>query len=250
MVWSTLDEARVEAAACLKCRLAKDRTQVVWLDGNPRSDLMFIGEAPGFHEDRLGKPFVGAAGKLLDSMLASIGLDRTKCVICNVIKCRPPGNRDPQPDEIEMCSPYLKAQIEFIKPRVIVTLGNFATRYILQRQVSISRVRGAVFPAFGAKVIPTFHPASALHSGGEGSPAWAAIRSDFQLIAKLLAAPRPDEARPAAPPSRPKPFDRRPQPVDRGPLPAASQPGPAERPTEPAAAPAPPEQLVEQGSLF
>jgi uracil-DNA glycosylase family 4 len=216
MAWSTLDEVKAEAVACVKCRLAKGRTQVVWLDGNPDSDLMFVGEAPGFHEDRLGKPFVGAAGKLLDAMLAGIGLDRSKCVICNVLKCRPPGNRDPQPDEIESCSPYLRAQIELISPKVIVTLGNFATRYILQRQVSISRVRGGVFSAFGAKVIPTFHPASALHSGGEGSPAWAAIRSDFQVVSRHLAAP--------------KPVERKPEPA-------------------PAAAPVA-EPLVEQGSLF
>lgn len=152
------------------------------MDGNPEADLMFVGEAPGFYEDRQGKPFVGAAGKLLDSMLATIGLDRSGCVICNVIKCRPPGNRDPQPDEIDSCTPYLKAQIDFIKPKVIVTLGNFATRFMLQRQVSISRVRGQLFEAFGATVIPTFHPASALHSGGEGSPAWKAIRADFDVI--------------------------------------------------------------------
>lgn len=190
MGWQTLEETRVEAAACTKCRLATGRTQVVWLDGNVDSDLMFVGEAPGFHEDRQGKPFVGAAGKLLDSMLAAIDLDRSKCVICNVIKCRPPGNRNPQPDEIESCTPYLKAQIDFIKPKVIVTLGNFATRFMLERQVSISRVRGQKFEAFGATVIPTFHPASALHSGGVGSPAWTAIRSDFDVIKAQLDAKR------------------------------------------------------------
>jgi len=206
LAFTTLDEARVEALGCVKCRLAKGRTQVVWLDGNPASDLMFVGEAPGFHEDRQGKPFVGAAGKLLDGMLASIGLDRTRCVICNVIKCRPPGNRDPQPDEIETCSPYLRAQIDFIKPTVIVTLGNFATRYILQRQVSISRVRGGVFQAFGAKVIPTFHPASALHSGGEGSPAWEAIRSDFDLIGKQLSASKSVEPAPEPAPAAKAPL--------------------------------------------
>lgn len=182
MGWQTLEEAQTEALGCKKCRLAAGRTQVVWMDGSPDADLMFIGEAPGFHEDRQGKPFVGAAGKLLDSMVEAIGLSRSDCVICNVIKCRPPGNRDPQPDEIASCTPYLKAQIEFIQPQVIVTLGNFATRFTLERQVSISRVRGQIFEAFGTTVIPTFHPASALHSGGEGSPAWKAIRSDFDVI--------------------------------------------------------------------
>ncbi|MEX2586949.1 MAG: uracil-DNA glycosylase [Actinomycetota bacterium] len=197
MAWQTLEAARVEAASCTKCGLASGRTQVVWLDGSTDSDLMFVGEAPGFHEDRQGKPFVGAAGKLLDSMLEAIGLDRSKCVICNVIKCRPPGNRNPEPDEIESCTPYLKAQIDFIKPKVIVTLGNFATRFMLERPVSISRVRGQRFEAFGATVIPTFHPASALHSGGVGSPAWTAIRADFDVIKAQLEADRAADPAPA-----------------------------------------------------
>jgi uracil-DNA glycosylase len=199
LVWQTLDEAKVEALGCTRCRLAAGRTQVVWLDGNPESDLMFVGEAPGMNEDKLGRPFVGAAGKLLDQLLGSIGLDRSNCVICNVIKCRPPGNRNPEPDEIATCSPYLRAQIEFIKPAVIVTLGNFATRFMLERQVSITRVRGQIFKAFGAKVIPTLHPAAALHSGGVGSAQFALIRSDFDLISAELA-----KARPAPPPPAPE----------------------------------------------
>lgn len=197
-MWQTLDEVRVEAAGCTRCRLAAGRTQVVWMDGNPESDLMFVGEAPGMNEDKLGRPFVGAAGKLLDQLLDSIGLDRSKCVICNVIKCRPPGNRNPEPDEIATCSPYLKAQIDFIKPTVIVTLGNFATRYILERQLSITRVRGQIFSAFGAKVIPTLHPAAALHSGGVGSPQFTLIRSDFNLISSELAKARPTPPAPAS----------------------------------------------------
>jgi uracil-DNA glycosylase family 4 len=199
VVWETLDEAKVEALGCTRCRLAATRTQVVWLDGNPDSDLMFVGEAPGMNEDKIGRPFVGAAGKLLDQLLDSIGLDRGKCVICNVIKCRPPGNRNPEPDEIATCTPYLKAQIEFIKPTVIVTLGNFATRFILERQVSITRARGQIFRAFGAKVIPTFHPAAALHSGGATSPQFALLRSDFKLISSELAKGN----RPPAPPRVP-----------------------------------------------
>lgn len=191
MVWKTLDEARIEASGCTRCRLAEGRTQVVWLDGNPDSDLMFVGEAPGFNEDKLGKPFVGAAGKLLDQLLESIGLDRSGCVICNVIKCRPPANRNPEADEIATCSPYLRAQIEFIKPKVIVTLGNFATRFMLDRQLSITRVRGQIFKAFGAKIIPTLHPAAALHSGGVGSPQFALIRSDFDLIKAELSKGNP-----------------------------------------------------------
>ena len=171
---------------CTKCRLAAGRTQVVWMDGNPDSDLMFIGEAPGFHEDKQGLPFVGAAGKLLDSMLEEIGLSRASCTICNVIKCRPPGNRDPLPDEIEACNPYLEAQIHFIRPRVIVTLGNFATRFVLKKQISISRVRGQRFEEFGAAVVPTFHPAAVLHGGGIGSKAMEGLRQDFGLIRSIL----------------------------------------------------------------
>ena len=231
MVWQTLDEAKAEASGCTRCRLASGRTQVVWMDGNPRSDLMFVGEAPGFHEDRLGRPFVGAAGKLLDTLLESIGLDRTGCVICNVIKCRPPGNRNPEPDEIATCSPYLRAQIEFIRPTVIVTLGNFATRFMLERQVSITRVRGQVFKAFEAKVIPTLHPAAALHSGGMGSPQYRLLREDFDLIKRELAKGRTPVGAPRTPVSSP------------------SVPRPA---TPAAAAPHPPavETLLEQGSLF
>jgi DNA polymerase len=151
-----------------------------------------VGEAPGFHEDRQGLPFVGAAGQLLDTMLGSIGLDRSRCTICNVIKCRPPGNRDPMPDEIEACRPFLEAQLRFIKPRVIVTLGNFATRFVLAKQVSISRVRGQRFEINGLTVIPTFHPAAVLHGGGNASPAFKALQDDFRLISSVLAEPVPE----------------------------------------------------------
>jgi DNA polymerase len=210
VTWQTLAEARDEALGCTRCRLAGGRTQVVWMDGNPDAALMFVGEAPGFHEDRQGLPFVGAAGQLLDTMLRSIGLDRSQCTICNVIKCRPPGNRDPMPDEIESCRPFLEAQLRFIRPRVIVTLGNFATRFILAKQVSISRVRGQRFEielpprqpgqeegqARGrgplATVIPTFHPAAVLHGGGNASPQFNALQEDFRLIASVLAEPLPE----------------------------------------------------------
>jgi uracil-DNA glycosylase len=195
VVWRTLEEARVEALECTKCRLAGGRTQVVWMDGSPTADLLFVGEAPGFHEDRQGRPFVGAAGQVLDTMLASIGLDRTTCAIANVIKCRPPGNRDPMPDEIEACRPFLEAQIRFMAPAVIVTLGNFATRFVLARQVSISRVRGQRFHFLGATVIPTFHPAAVLHGGGQASPQMQALKSDFALIRQVL-----DERKAAAAP--------------------------------------------------
>lgn len=197
MSWETLEQAKQEALGCTKCRLSEDRTQVVWMDGNPEADLMFIGEGPGYHEDQQGLPFVGAAGKLLDELLAEVGLDRDQCSICNVIKCRPPNNRDPQPDEIETCRPYLEAQLKFISPKVIVTLGNFATKFILETRRGITGLRGQRFEAFGAVVIPTFHPAAALHGGGAKGKTAQVIREDFELVASVLAElpePKPEPA--------------------------------------------------------
>ncbi len=187
----TLEEAAGEAATCTRCRLAAGRTQVVYGVGSPRADLMFIGEAPGYHEDRQGEPFVGAAGQLLTRLLEGIGLRREDVYICNVLKCRPPGNRDPYPDEVEACTPWLEEQIRLVDPRVIATLGNFATRYVLGRPTSISRVRGQRFPWRGRLVIPTFHPAAVLHGGGEASSQMAALRADFQAIREALAEASP-----------------------------------------------------------
>jgi uracil-DNA glycosylase family 4 len=183
----TLDEAALEASTCTKCRLSEGRTQVVYGVGDPNADLMFIGEAPGFHEDKQGEPFVGAAGQLLNRMLAEVEIPRERVYINNVILCRPPGNRDPLPDEIEACTPWLTERIEIIDPSVIVTLGNWATRFVLGPQVSISRVRGQRFPWNGRTVIPTFHPAAILHGGGESSNQMAALRADFQLMKAALA---------------------------------------------------------------
>jgi uracil-DNA glycosylase len=182
----TLQEIQTTAASCTKCRLASGRTQVVFGVGNPDADLMFIGEGPGYYEDKQGEPFVGAAGQLLTKLLSEIDLRREDVYICNVIKCRPPGNRDPLPDEIESCRPYLEGQISNIRPRLIVTLGNFATRFMLDKQVSISRVRGERFRIEGRTVIPTFHPAAILHGGGESSSQMAALRSDFRKIREVL----------------------------------------------------------------
>jgi uracil-DNA glycosylase len=192
-----IETIRAEALNCTRCPLAQGRTQVVWADGNLDSDLVFIGEAPGFHEDQQGKPFVGAAGQLLDRLLGEIGLDRSKCAIVNVLKCRPPGNRDPQTDEIEACRPFLDAQLDHMKPKVIVTLGNFATRYILEQPIGITRARGNRFNRRGATVIPTFHPAAALRGGRFGgmSP-MDALRLDFQLVSEILKE-RPAEPEPA-----------------------------------------------------
>ena len=155
--------------------------------GHPNADVMFIGEGPGYHEDRQGEPFVGAAGQLLTRMLGEIGLRREDVYIANVVKCRPPGNRDPLPDEIDACTPYLDGQIRSIDPHVIVTLGNFATRFILDRPASISRVRGQRFEIRGRVVMPTFHPAAILHGGGESSAQFQALRSDFHSIQAILA---------------------------------------------------------------
>jgi len=190
----TLEEAAEDASTCIRCRLSQGRTQVVYGVGNPDADLMFIGEAPGFHEDKQGEPFVGAAGQLLNRVLADTGIERDEVYISNVVLCRPPGNRDPLPDELEACRPWLDERIAIIDPAVIVTLGNWATRYILGSNVSISRVRGQRFPRNGRTVIPTFHPAAVLHGGGENSKQMAALRMDFQEMKRALAErPQPVE---------------------------------------------------------
>jgi DNA polymerase len=182
----TLEEAALAASTCTRCRLSQGRTQVVYGVGDQDADLMFIGEGPGYHEDKQGEPFVGAAGQLLNQMLAEIGLRREDVRITNVVLCRPPGNRDPYPDEIESCSGWLDEQIGLVDPAVIVTLGNFATRTILRKQVSISRVRGQRFPWNGRTVIPTFHPAAILHGGGQASSQMVSLRADFQEIRRAL----------------------------------------------------------------
>jgi uracil-DNA glycosylase len=190
----TLAEAAADAATCTRCRLAEGRTQVVYGVGNPDADLLFIGEGPGFHEDRQGEPFVGAAGQLLTRLLGEIDLAREDVYIANVVKCRPPGNRDPLPDEIEACTPWLVEQVSLIQPTVIVTLGNFATKFVLDTTTGITRMRGQVFPWHGRKVIPTFHPAAILHGGGERSPQFRLLREDFELVRRTLAeAGRPPE---------------------------------------------------------
>jgi uracil-DNA glycosylase len=187
-VTRTLADVAAEAADCPRCRLANGRTQVVLGVGNAHADVMFIGEAPGFHEDKQGEPFVGAAGQLLTRMLSEVvGLARDDVYICNVLKCRPPGNRDPQEDEIESCTPWLVEQVSLIQPRVIATLGNFATKFVLQTSQGITRMRGNAYPWHGRSVIPTFHPAAILRGGGETSRQFAEFRSDFELMRDTLA---------------------------------------------------------------
>jgi uracil-DNA glycosylase family 4 len=190
-VTRSLADVAAEASTCTKCRLAETRTQVVFGVGDPNADLLFIGEAPGMHEDRQGEPFVGAAGQLLTRMLAGIGMTREQVYIANVLKCRPPENRDPQEDEIDTCTPWLVEQVSLIQPDVIVTLGNFATKFVLQTQQGITRMRGSVYPWHGRKVIPTFHPAAILRGGGEKSRQFADLEEDFALIKRTLTEPPP-----------------------------------------------------------
>ncbi|HEX9977922.1 MAG TPA: uracil-DNA glycosylase [Acidimicrobiia bacterium] len=171
------------ASGCTRCALAATRTTVVFGVGDPGADLMFVGEAPGFHEDQQGLPFVGAAGKLLDRLLGEIGLRRDQVYIANVLKCRPPGNRDPLPDEIESCQDYLRRQLELVDPRVVVTLGNFATKLLLKRDVGITRLRGQVFPWWRRHLIPTLHPAAALRGGDR---LLEQMREDFALVRSVL----------------------------------------------------------------
>ena len=182
----TLAEVAAEASTCTRCRLAESRTQVVFGVGNAEADLLFIGEAPGFHEDKQGEPFVGAAGQLLTRMLGGIGLRREDVYIANVLRCRPPANRDPLPDEIEACTPWLIETISIVQPCVIATLGNFATKFVLDTQRGITSMRGGVYPWHGRKVIPTFHPAAVLRGGGEKSRQFLDLQDDFTLIQQTL----------------------------------------------------------------
>ena len=175
-----------QVSGCTRCRLSQGRTQVVFGVGNPHADLMFVGEAPGFHEDKQGVPFVGQAGKLLDKLLGGIGLERPEVYIANVLKCRPPGNRDPQPDEIESCEPHLFRQIELIQPRVVATLGNFATKLLSGKPTGITRVHGQdqEVTLGGNRVLlyPLYHPAAALYT-----PAMLnVLQEDFRRIPELM----------------------------------------------------------------
>jgi uracil-DNA glycosylase family 4 len=178
----TLDELQATLLNCQQCRLSAGRTQVVFGTGNPHATIMFVGEAPGFYEDKQGEPFVGAAGKLLNELLGSIGLSRSDIYIANVIKCRPPNNRDPQPDEVNTCKPFLLNQIQFIKPQLVCTLGNFATQTLLNTKVGISKVRGRVISLPDFVVFPLFHPAAALHQG----TLKALLVEDFQKLKDVL----------------------------------------------------------------
>lgn len=179
----TLQELGESLQGCQRCKLSRlGRSQVVFGTGNPKAAVMFVGEAPGFHEDRQGEPFVGAAGKLLNDLLQSAGLSRAEIYIANVIKCRPPDNRDPEPDEVDTCKPFLLQQIDLIKPKLVCTLGNWATQTILEKKVGIMKVRGQAIRLKDFVVFPLLHPAAALHQGNLREP----LHEDFRKLKAYL----------------------------------------------------------------
>src|SRR5215218_674191 len=199
-----LKQVYLEASACTRCALSESRTTVVFGAGNADADLMFVGEAPGKNEDEQGLPFVGQAGKLLDKLLEEIGLQRADVFICNTLKCRPPGNRDPHPEEIENCHDYLLSQIELIQPRVICTLGNFATKLLRADPTGITRLHGReevrTFGTRAVRLYPIFHPAAALYTPANVE----VLRTDFARLPELLA---------MAPPPQPGQEEERPAPA-------------------------------------
>lgn len=185
----TLDEVRRELGDCRRCKLCAGRKQIVFGSGNPKARLVFVGEGPGAEEDAQGLPFVGAAGQLLTKMIAAMGLKRDDVYICNVVKCRPPGNRNPEPDEIAACEPFLRAQLEAIGPEVVVALGKFAAQTLLREATPITRLRGHWRTYQGMKLMPTFHPAYLLRNPAEKKPCWEDLKAVMAVLAK--AAPSP-----------------------------------------------------------
>jgi DNA polymerase len=212
-----------EARGCTRCPLHQTRTTVVFGAGNADADLMFIGEAPGANEDRMGLPFVGQAGKLLDKLLIEIGLERNDVFICNTIKCRPPDNRDPHPNEIEACNDYLRRQVDLIEPTVICTLGNFSTKLLRADSTGISRLHGReemrIIGPRAVRLYPLYHPAAALYTPSM----LEALRADFHRIPELLA---------LGPPAQPETIEPVPELEDDLPEPEGL---PADGDLEPAA---------------
>ena len=177
-----LEELNAQVAACRKCALCETRTQTVFGDGNPDARVLFIGEAPGKNEDLQGVPFVGKAGQNLNTLLEIAGLVREDVYIANVLKCRPPGNRDPRPEEIEICTPFLREQTRTINPEFIVTLGNFATKFVLKTDRGITGLHGKLMMAGRFKVFPIYHPAAAIYDHSK----WEALENDFATLGQLL----------------------------------------------------------------
>ena len=183
MTTMPLQELATSLYNCQRCKLAKmGRTKVVFGVGNPHASVMFVGEAPGFNEDQQGEPFVGAAGKLLNELLQSASLSRGDIYIANVIKCRPPNNRDPEPDEVETCKPFLMQQISMIRPKLVCTLGNWATQTLLERKVGITKVKGQAFYMKDFVIFPLLHPAAALHQGN----LLDTLKADFKKLKEFL----------------------------------------------------------------
>jgi uracil-DNA glycosylase len=179
---SPLEVVRTELADCRRCSLGSLRHRLVFGEGNPHSELVFVGEAPGADEDAKGKPFVGRAGQLLTKIIAAMGLEREEVYICNILKCRPPGNRNPQPEEIIACEPFLIRQLEAIRPRVICALGSFAAHTLLKSEAPISTLRGRFHSYQGIPLMPTYHPAYLLRNPGAKKQVW----EDIQAIMKVL----------------------------------------------------------------
>ena len=177
-----LDQVREELGECTRCKLHKGRKNIVFGVGNPRARLMFVGEAPGEDEDIQGFPFVGKAGQLLTRMIEAMGLRRDDVYICNTVKCRPPNNRNPEPDEMLACEPFLKGQLAAVQPSVIVTLGKFAAQALLREQTPITRLRGQWRQYEGIPVMPTFHPAYLLRSPGEKGKVWDDLKQVMQKL--------------------------------------------------------------------
>jgi uracil-DNA glycosylase len=180
--YASLTELSTAVSTCTLCPLYRDAKNPVPGEGNPNADIMCVGEAPGATEDELGRPFVGQAGQLLDKILAAIKLSRNEVYICNVLKHRPPGNRNPMPDEVQACSPYLLRQIELIQPRVIVALGTFAAQTLLNTREGIGKLRGKIHRYYGVPLVVTYHPAALLRNPSWKKPTW----EDVQLARKLL----------------------------------------------------------------
>ena len=179
----TLEDVRATMGECKRCELCETRTTIVFGVGNPQAEVMFIGEAPGKQEDLGAEPFIGAAGKYLNTLLGIAGLTREEIYIANVLKCRPPNNRDPSSTEIEACSPYLRDQVRAINPLILVTLGRFATQFILKTDVGITPLRGRVHLTGRFSVLPIYHPAAALYDPSKGP----VLESDFELLGALIA---------------------------------------------------------------
>ena len=194
---------------CTVCRLAEGRTNVVFGSGNPDADVIFIGEGPGQQEDEQGLPFVGRSGQLLEQLLGEIGLQRSDVYIANVVKCRPPKNRDPRPDEIDACKGYLRGQLELIQPKVAVTLGNFAAKLLLRTETGITRLRGSAYEWWGRLLVPTYHPAAALRGSAR---VLSEMQEDFQTIQAIIEGKL--TRRPSQPSSQPGDVDPEPEQLD------------------------------------